>query len=259
MRNFACPTPEAIDVSPEMIAWVGRCDNAQPTWDEPTLAFLFDWPDGAQAATLTVTQQADVTDYQCADNRLILFVCERAALRIFSALGDNGIFLVPPEIRSIVQTLVQCDLSAEARTTLRLAKSIELLCETMRLINEDMLIPANPSASLSYSDCQRIFAARQLIEQRWAEKLTLDSIAAECGLNRSKLARGFRDLFSSSVADSLCEQRLSEARKLLAKTELPVSSVGYRCGYLNNASFARAFARRYGVAPSSYRAGAMAA
>jgi AraC family transcriptional activator of pyochelin receptor len=46
---------------------------------------------------------------------------------------------------------------------------------------------------------------------------------------------------------------------MLLATDLPVSSVGYACGYLSNASFTRAFSRRYGVVPSRLRAEEMAA
>jgi AraC family transcriptional activator of pyochelin receptor len=46
----------------------------------------------------------------------------------------------------------------------------------------------------------------------------------------------------------------SPGRRATALTsDLPVSSVGYACGYLNNASFTRAFARRFGVVPSALR------
>ncbi|MFP5455342.1 MAG: helix-turn-helix domain-containing protein, partial [Alphaproteobacteria bacterium] len=61
------------------------------------------------------------------------------------------------------------------------------------------------------------------------------------------------------VADALAEKRLECARTMLLSTDLAVASVGYRCGYLNNASFTRAFTRRFGVAPSQYRAERLAA
>ncbi|MEX6650950.1 helix-turn-helix domain-containing protein [Pseudomonas aeruginosa] len=40
---------------------------------------------------------------------------------------------------------------------------------------------------------------------------------------------------------------------------MPVSSIGYQCGYLNNASFTRAFSRQFGTTPSSLRAPRLAA
>ena len=58
----------------------------------------------------------------------------------------------------------------------------------------------------------------------------------------------------STVADAITDRRLQGAHRLLLATDLPVSSIGYRCGYSNNASFTRAFSRRFGMAPTRLRA-----
>ncbi len=60
-------------------------------------------------------------------------------------------------------------------------------------------------------------------------------------------------MFRCSIGEALAEQRLSQASRMLLTTDLPVSSVGYENGYLNNASFARAFGRRFGKSPSDFR------
>ncbi len=46
---------------------------------------------------------------------------------------------------------------------------------------------------------------------------------------------------------------MRQARQMLAASDLPVASIGYRCGYLNNAAFTRAFSRRFGMAPTAMR------
>ena len=78
-------------------------------------------------------------------------------------------------------------------------------------------------------------------------------------MNRSKLSRGFRQLFNCSVAEALSERRLERASRMLLTTDLPVGCVGYEAGYENNASFARALGRRFGRSPSHYRTQAVAA
>jgi AraC family transcriptional activator of pyochelin receptor len=83
--------------------------------------------------------------------------------------------------------------------------------------------------------------------------LTIDDIAKSIGINRDKLTRGFRELYQCSVAEALSERRLRQARQMLAASDLPVASIGYRCGYLNNAAFTRAFSRRFGMAPTVMR------
>ena len=100
---------------------------------------------------------------------------------------------------------------------------------------------------------------RELIDERWNEKLSLEGLAAHCGLNREKLTRGFREMFACSVSEAIAERRLSQASRMLLTTDLPVSSIGYENGYMNNASFSRAFGRRFGVSPSDFRLRQLAA
>lgn len=168
-------------------------------------------------------------------------------------------YYLPAPLRAIALTIRDCDLHEAAATPYRLAKCIELLCDILRTAREGGFIPIDQDAILSRADSERLLAARRLIEERWAEKLTPDMIARACGLNRAKLTRGFRDMFDCSVADAIAQQRLGKAGEMLLTTELPVSSIGYKCGYLNNTSFTRAFVRRFGIAPTQYRSHRLAA
>jgi AraC family transcriptional activator of pyochelin receptor len=244
-----------IQVSPEMIALIGAGSLDPATWPEESVAFSFQVAD--PSATMAYHGLSDRAALEQVHAPLLLVVARSACLRIFGSLPAEGVFHAPPALRAIAGAILSCNLPEPARVTLRLAKAIELLCETYQLLGQDALISTAREAQLSYGDCQRIRAARRLVETRWNEKLTLDTIAAACGLNRSKLARGFRDLFDSSVAALLAEQRLSAAQRMLLATELPISSIGYRCGYGTNAAFTRAFSRRYGMAPSGYRAASL--
>ena len=251
------PSRTLIEVSHEMVTLIGSGAVDAARWPEDPVAFSFDVSDAEGSATLAYDADPEADRLE---GQLILIVSRSACRRIFTSLPEHeGVFHIPANLRAIAAAILHCPLPEPACTTLRLAKSIELLCETFLLLQQDALIPAARDAQLSYQDCERIRAARRLIEKRWNEKLTLDQIASACGINRSKLARGFRDMFDRSVADLIAEQRLGEARQMLIATELPISSIGYRCGYLNNAAFTRAFARRYGAPPSSFRAAALTA
>lgn len=73
------------------------------------------------------------------------------------------------------------------------------------------------------------------------------------------MARGFRETYGCTVSEALAERRLAEARRQLIATDLPIGLIGYRSGYLNNASFTRAFGRRFGQSPTDFRACAVAA
>lgn len=254
----------AIEVSPEMTALLGF----GPCGDHPApvdpIALTFCLGGGDEQPTLHLDTRPDIPVESIPGEicKLVFLVSREAVARIG---GDRllGVelagFHLPSELRGIAIALRDAPAPAAAVATYRLAKSIELLCEVIRLFDADALVPLASDGALSSADTKRVMAARKLIDERWNEKLTLDAIARACGLNRAKLTRGFRDLFDCSVAEAIAECRLTQASKLLLNTDLPVSLVGYEAGYLNNASFARAFGRHFGRTPSHYRAYGMAA
>lgn len=238
-----------VVVSPEMLAFVG--DGALPPdgWPDRAIGFSF------RLAPATFAFHPDpVASADLADADLAFVVSRSACARIFGIVPvDFTIWHLPTALREVALAIADCRLPGEARDTLRLAKSIELLCITFERIAAGDLIPTDGAGALSASEAQRIVDARRLIDERWHEKLTLETIARSCGLNRAKLTRGFRSMFAMSVADAIADRRLGGARQLLLATDLPVSSIGYKCGYLNNASFTRAFSRRFGQAPTQLR------
>ena len=245
-----------IDVSPEMVAFVGiggiRADILTP--DVVVLGYALS--DGTVAIVPDADDALGGSD-ALSDADIVLIVTKAACRRIFDLVPDVAVtWHLPSDVRAIVLAIGDCALPAAARETLRLAKSIELLCATFERLGAGALVPVDGARVLSAVDAGRIVAAQRMIDDHWHEKLTLERIARTCGINRAKLTRGFRAMFDSSIADAIAERRLGGARTMLLSTDLPVASVGYACGYLNNASFTRAFSRRFGVAPTQLRAAA---
>lgn len=244
-----------VEVSPEMTLFMGPGPLARAPLPPAPIALAYDLDEGALSMELSPCKASLE-----GDERLILLVQRSAFERIGGAAPDEDCgFHLSSSLRAIVLAIRDGCLMGETLKVYRLGKSIELLCETIRLAGAGELVPLAAEGELSLDDTRRVLQARRLIDERWSEKLTLDAIARACGLNRAKLTRGFRDLFRCSIGEALTEQRLSQASRMLLTTDLPVSSVGYENGYLNNASFARAFARRFGMTPSDFRAGQIAA
>lgn len=259
----ALPVMEMTFVSSEMISLVGAGSIGCHQWPQRAVAFSLTFGGLGAPATLRFhnrpTPRALEAESEC---RLILIVDRDACRRILGApiaLRNGAAHHLPAALRAIAVAIRDCDLPEAARTPYRLAKSIELLCDLLRAHADDALVPIGEDGGLSQADGQRLLAARRMIDEQWSEKLTLHMIARACGLNRSKLTRGFRGMFKCSVADAIAERRLREAEGMLLSTDMAVSSIGYRCGYLNNASFTRAFVRRFGVAPTLYRVHRLAA
>jgi len=248
MRDF-------VEVSPEMTLLMGAGPIANIPLPPAHIVIAFD----AEAATPTVAFDLEPTIASISADPRMLLVIQRAAFTRVSAMTPEAeTYHLPSSLRTIALAIRDSALTGETLKIYRLGKSIELLCETIRLLAADDLVPIAAEGQLSLEDTRRIVAARRMIDERWSEKLTLDKIARACGLNRAKLTRGFRDMFSCTIAEAIAEQRLNQAKRMLLTTDLPVSSIGYENGYLNNASFARAFGRRFGLSPSDFRACAAA-
>lgn len=133
----------------------------------------------------------------------------------------------------------------------------ELLFETLDAWRAGKLIAVAGEGMADAAERERLAHARRFIEANYGEKLTIDRLARLCGIGRGRLMRGFRELYGCTVSDHLAEQRLQHAAGELRATRLPVARIAYGSGYLSNAAFTRAFARRYGLTPSAYRANAV--
>lgn len=250
-----------IFVSPEMTTVLGQDFQGAPIPPAPIALVV---TIGGGLWTLRIDPAPDVGRALAAVNEsaLLILVQTGAVIR----LGGIGLieagaatFHLTAQLRAIVLALCEPSAQPEVRSTYQLAKSIEFMCETIRQFRGGELAPVSGGGQLSPADTRRMMAARRLIDERASEKRTLDFIARDCGLNRSKLTRGFKELFDCTVAQAIAERRLELARRMLLTTDLPVSSVGYESGYLNNASFARAFGRRFGRSPSNFRCVELAA
>lgn len=110
--------------------------------------------------------------------------------------------------------------------------------------------PSSARTGWSRADERKLHQARQMIEEAYADPLTIADLSRLVGLNAFKLKKGFRDLFQSSPSRMLTEIRMRHARVRLARGE-PVSVVAYQCGYRHPGNFSAAFSRFFGTAPKN--------
>lgn len=99
----------------------------------------------------------------------------------------------------------------------------------------------------------QIGKALALMHERPAEPWTVESLAAAVALSRSGFAARFSELVGEPPLEYLARWRMTKAAQLLRESELSLSEIAGRTGYLSEASFNRAFKRWEGVAPGAYR------
>lgn len=95
--------------------------------------------------------------------------------------------------------------------------------------------------------------AQAIIDERFAENLSLQSIASELYVGRTKLCEIFREQIGSCVAEYLRDRRMSEACMLLETTDMKAADIADAVGYAHLSSFTEAFRKTCGCTPSQWR------
>jgi transcriptional regulator GlxA family with amidase domain len=85
------------------------------------------------------------------------------------------------------------------------------------------------------------------------DDLSVERLADRAGLGARHFSRRFKSVFGTTPADYVEHLRLDEARRRLPRPRQTVDSVAASVGYASADAFRRAFERRFGIAPSSYR------
>jgi AraC-like DNA-binding protein len=83
--------------------------------------------------------------------------------------------------------------------------------------------------------------------------LTLSGLARILEISVRQLSRAVRQEKGVSVHHWIVECRMSEARRLLTQTDLPIYEIGRRCAFQNAAAFSTAFRAASGFTPSEFR------
>lgn len=96
--------------------------------------------------------------------------------------------------------------------------------------------------------------AMSFIDGNYSRDISMEEIAAACGLNRSYFGKLFKETLGQSPQQYLIQYRMTKASELLKGTRISVAEIGRSVGYENQLHFSRAFKNVFGISPSQYRA-----
>ncbi|WP_395336190.1 AraC family transcriptional regulator [Novosphingobium sp. BL-8H] len=86
-----------------------------------------------------------------------------------------------------------------------------------------------------------------------ATEWTLDALVQIAAMSRATLVRAFRDAAGMAPLEFLTDLRLGLARQRLARSNDPIAIIAADVGYRSEATFSRAFLRKYGLRPGALR------
>ena len=98
---------------------------------------------------------------------------------------------------------------------------------------------------------QRVIAS--YVETHLAEAIDLTGMAAVLGLPPCLFARQFRKSFGRPPYAWVMARRIERARRLLARSVLPIKAVAAECGFSDQAHLTRMFSASTGETPAAFR------
>lgn len=91
------------------------------------------------------------------------------------------------------------------------------------------------------------------IEHNFQNDISVEDIAAFCGLNRSYFGKIFKKVVGKTPQEFLMTYRMVRATELLKLTNLSIGDISSAVGYADQLHFSRAFKKIYGISPREWR------
>lgn len=98
-----------------------------------------------------------------------------------------------------------------------------------------------------------IAALTEYLAQNYSHEISLEDMAARCGLSKYHFLRSFKQYTGFTPYDYLNTLRIAQAKNLLADTDLPAYKIVQMVGFPGEASFIRLFKLKTGATPGAYR------
>lgn len=98
-----------------------------------------------------------------------------------------------------------------------------------------------------------VYQALNYINNHFAENITLDILSTKLNISKYHISRTFNNVIGCSVIQYVNRLRVEKAEQLLLTTELPVTTIGFECGFDSLSSFFRVFKQLKGQSPKQCR------
>lgn len=156
-----------------------------------------------------------------------------------------------PDMRSAAGALLRPVVSGGMRPFYLRAKTAELVCLAVEHLGQPSP-QTEPTLKLSHRDVRALEEAKHLVDHATVN-YSLEQLARRVGINRRKLALGFKILFGDTVGEYQRDVRLEFARRMLEDRTASVTYAATVAGYSDVGSFGKAFKAKYGWLPSQSR------
>lgn len=102
-------------------------------------------------------------------------------------------------------------------------------------------------------DYPELYNVKNYLCENFRENISFNAVAKQAGLSLSYCSRLFSRVEGKTLTQYLRFLRLTEAKKLLRQTDLPVMEIALKCGFNDLSCFNKSFHASEGCSPRDYR------
>lgn len=156
--------------------------------------------------------------------------------------GKNAVY---PYTRELFQKLTPLDTRffAGTRTLLKILASY--------IADEEEAIALRERSSSVKN--KKVAAALHYIGKKLPGAVSVSEAARIAGVSPSRFVHLFKEETGITFTDYVIRCRMERAKRLLARSTLPVTDIAFECGYANQSYFSSVFRRITGVSPKAYQ------
>lgn len=158
--------------------------------------------------------------------------------------GCSPSFEITPRMRLILRELEECPADMALRDIYIEGKALELIavfCSEAAELKE--------WRRFSRDDYAALLLAKEIIDCRFTERITIAELARSCYMGETKLKRAFRECFGCTIYEYIVDKRMESAYALLESNRYRVKDVVWMVGYASASHFSENFRKKYGFLP----------
>ncbi len=230
-HSFVLQADEGIFINSNMLHYKETVDKAPPI----ALDLVFD------PLLVSGSRKSAI------DQKYVAPVLECKNLEAYALRPDKpGSNLVLQLIRKIYQSALDQAEGYEFEVRNLLSSAWYALYQELGELMKERRITPNLSE-------ERIKKMLIFIQGNYAEKLSLEQIAAAADISSRECLRCFQQSLGMTPFTYLLEFRVREAAAMLRSTDRNITEIAYACGFSGTSYFTRTFRKFIGCTPSKYR------
>lgn len=135
----------------------------------------------------------------------------------------------------------------------RLVKFMQLVHLLATTTERHPLTTSDYVPRLDEQAAELIEEAIQMILSSLPNGISLAELASHLAMSQTAFSRFFKRNVGHTFVSYVRKVRISDACRLLAETERPITDICFDIGYSNISNFNRSFLKERGITPSAYR------